>query len=559
MALDAGPDAPSSMDGSSGEADVRVDLDAEPLDVGFDGSAMDATPDEDATIGEDAGPPPPTPDPWVDEFLASVSDRHLASFQTGQRPVIWSQGAILEALLHAYHATGDERILDEAARQMDIIIDGRSSVRGTVEELRGRPVAAWPTDGYNCGDYVAAAVHTAVLVTPIAEFARIVLEEPSLHAAHVDRAERYLQASEDALELHRPQFTNNGDTGRYRHPENNGDLTSCADDPDPGERANDPLPFNMMSAMGMAHIQVGRALEATGASGATHLDRATRLARFFESHLRRDGTRYDWDYAVGGRPEDTAHAGLSMRFVSLIFAEGLHFSRSEVERFVATFRSLAGDLDAIRSHLDPDYGNGPDVRWQRGITRWIPLSEVDRIVYDLARIVYYDADGDSFVTMAMLKRFAPDAYTYPIVARGYEGLPVSNPRRALYPSQAVGLYRPGSTTLSGIDGDAISSCARWLFEDEHSGTIELRYRQTETSIAGDSCTGDGCDTDIGMLFYTSLDGENWERTRIPSPTDDYVTHDIETPVFRQAMACRGGAGNGRKNLQVQWIRVPPVP
>ena len=572
---------------ASGPIDER--LDAGRIDTSTpDALVADTAPQDGATIDapifdatssdaaeQDAQPPavpdgsvdatPPVPDarpplnPIATDFLARVSRNHLDSYVNGTRPVVWSEPAILEALMNVWTRTRDVRLLDEVAHHADIILDGRSSVRGTVDVLRGMPVAAWPTDGYNCGHYYAHAVHSGVIAHPIAWFARVVLEDPGIAPHHVARAERYVVAADAALAVHNDQFSNNGDEGRYRVPTNIGTLSNCPDNTSFNTLGGEPLPYNQMLGPGRAHLEIARAMDAQMAGdGNHHRDRAARLARYFRSALERSGDMYLWEYVLNGRREDTAHAALVIRFVVEAYEAGLVFDDTHLSRFVETFQFLSADMDAVRSHLDATTTGEPSNRWQSGVVRWTPLSIANRIVYDRARAIYYDANGASLTGQSQLIRFKPDAFEYPISGDAYQGLPVLRPRNAMFPSSAAGLYRPPETDLVDLNGTSLSSCAQWTFEQNYSpGPLQVRYRSTTANIAGDSCIGSACDTDIGILLFTSSNGSNWERVSAPTPTDAYVNHTITVPAFRHVMACRGGTGHARRNLQVSFVRVMP--
>lgn len=517
-------------------------------------SFMDAAAEADAA-SSDGGTGPETP-PWespaATAFLKRVSRVHLASFEQGTRPVAWSEAATLEALMHMWEATDDPRILDEVAVHLDVLVRSRSSARGTVEALTGKPVPTWPTDGYDCGHYRASAALTGILTYPMAWFARRVLERPDLDQ-HRDRALTYLRVVEDALVFHRPQYTNNGDTGRYRHPSNYGDLEQCEEEPSFQEKAGRPLPFNMMAAMGRAHLQHARALEANGESGAQHLEYADRLARYFLSHVEAHEDMRVWLYVVDGRYEDIRHASLVIRFVALMTEEGRVFRTPELDGFVETFLFLTEDFRNVRPSLKPDRVGESTVREQQAALRWVPLSIHDRRVYDRAHWIYHDADGDTLLGSALLQRYKPDAYTYPIRARSWQGLPVHQPEGAEQPSWATGLYRPSDTQTGTLNGKTISSCARWIFaQTMRSQTLQLRYRQTARTMAGDSCGT--CDDVGGLLLFTRSAGADWRQVSVPAPTNVYTTREVDVTAVKEVMACRGGAGHGRKNIDVQLVR-----
>ncbi len=537
---DAGPDdAPSDADAGDGGREVT------------DGTT-DTAPDVPSC-------PLADPDPRADEFVAVADGRYLDSFRSGTTPIVWSQGGMHEALIFAFEATGDSRLLDAMIAELDVIAANTAEARDLEDELLGGAPPAWPTDGYACGHFYAHAVHTAIVAWPMAWLAETVLADEDLRCVYEEVARRYIDVVERALGVHDSQWAQSDDTGRYRHPGNIGEFGTC-DGTDYGDRANEPLPFNMMLAIGRAHLSLGRAYEALGDDrAAQHLDRAVRLARFFEDNLSResDYDGYQWLYAVEGRPEDAAHGSLDMRVAVRMHEAGLFFSATHLERFANTYlRYLTTNPHAVRSHLVPDYGGGVDRRWQQAATRWTPLAGVDPNVWHRARYIRFNADGNHLLARAMLLRYAPDENVYPAHASAWRGLPVFRLWGSTGPAAWTGLYRPSDTALVELDGAALSSCAHWEFEAAHTTPLAMRYRQTATPIVGDSCSGDACGTSMGIVVFTSADGVSWSRQSFETPLREEwrvseVTPDSE---YRHVLACRGGAGHARENLQVSWVR-----
>jgi len=397
----------SSPDGSSPDG-------SSPDGSSPDGSSPDASSPDDAGTGgglEDASIAPNMDDPRAEAFLETLGRGHLDSFATGTRPIVWSESANLEALTVVYEGTGDTRILDELMFHIDAILASTSEARGIVDELRGAPVAAWPTDGYYCDHLFAHAVHTGVMTYPMARFAQLVLSTPELVTTYGDSARAYVEAVDAALAVHAGQFRVTGDSGRYDWPDEIAQFGVC-DGTDFADRPGTPLPFNMMLAVGRAHMALGRAMETLDdGRAANHLDRALRLARTFEDNLTAvDGYQgYAWDYIIGGRPEDASHASQCVRFTAQAHREGLYFDDAHMQRLVNTFLDyLALDPDHVRSHLVEDYGGVYERRWQQGAVRWLALSAVTRDVYDRGRYIYDNAEGDSVLGRALLLKWDPD-------------------------------------------------------------------------------------------------------------------------------------------------------
>jgi hypothetical protein len=554
------------------DGDTGVDVDSRrDVDRWFDADAM-ITPDHseadhsdepdltrpDLAVEPDTGVAWPE-HPAVPDFIDSVPRTHLPSFESGREPVVWSEAGYLEALLEMYRATRDVRLLDEMVVHLDVLAANTGAARGLVDVVRGEPVSGWPTERYSCGQLFTHAVHTGILSFPMAWFVRTSLSEPALTARFADRLDDYLDIASAAVAVHDAQFRVSGETGWYRRPADYGALGSC-DGTNYADQAGDPLPFNMMLALGRAHIELGRAFEHLGEGDDSdhHLDGARQLGAYFLDQLAyvADGDRYTWLYSLGGRPEDTSHGALDIRFVTHAHAEGLGFSPTHMTRLANTFTGyLAADPAAVESHLDPDYGSGPDRRWQQGAVRWMNLAATDREVYDLGRWIYHNHEGDTLLGRALLARWRDPDWRYPAFGQAYLDLPVHRLHGGAQPSRSVGLYRPSGTPLYEIGSASISSCAHYTFEAPVS-TLVMRYRHTSAAIAGDSCSGESCGTAVSPLLFVD-DGSGWVRVSgLDTATTDWavVSATLDAP-STDVMLCRGGAGHARDNLQVSYVRV----
>jgi hypothetical protein len=532
------------------DAGSRGALDASPA------PSTDAMPPDGPRGGDADGGGAAPRDPRAPELLEDVSRTHLDSF-AGRSPAIWSEAAILETLVVLYEATADPRVLDELSVHLDALLAHRSSEQGIEDVLRQEPVPAWGTDAYSCGRYYVHAVHTGVLTYPMAWFAATVAEKERLAERHGERARRYGEAASRAVEVHEGQFVSDGSGGHYRAPTNLGELGRC-DGEDPAERAGDPLPFNMMLAVGRTHVELAQLYRTQGASEAAshHRGRAARLARRFRAALRPVSDRYDWDYRPGGRPEDTAHGSLDARFVAHAHAHEIVFTEDELGRLARTFRWLTGDPARVRSHVAADYGSAGGARWQRAAPRWLPVSQVDRTVYDRARNIYYNHEGDTVLARALLLRWKPDARTYPIRGRDLsDELVAHDPMGAVQPARWTGLYRTSDMPARTFAGTTVTSCARYVFDFAQRSRLMLRYRHTREPVAGDGCGGDACGTAPGVVVLTRHGDAGWERTAAPAPeAETYRTHRLDPPMpYTELAVCRSGAGHARDNLQIGYV------
>jgi len=252
----------------------------------------------------------------------------------------WNQGPVMYSYLRMYEATGDKVYLDRFIVHADSVLKTRDSVRG-VTDYRGLSLPAWRAgSSYTLGSkfYIFAA-HTGMIVSPMADFARIVKEENLQE--YQAKAALYLQAAKDAVAVHDDEWVDEGGQGYYR------------------SRKGAPiwsdgvgLPFNMYTIMGEAQINL---YLATGES--IYRERAEKMARHFKNHLTLNQTTgaYVWNYWWGiaftgwtsaNNPttntpeykgyrviEDINHGVLEMRFVEKAYRADIVFTDTDMDRF----------------------------------------------------------------------------------------------------------------------------------------------------------------------------------------------------------------------------------
>ncbi len=180
-------------------------------------------------------------------------------------------------------------------------------------------------------DYV---VHEGMLFWPIASFVETVLADKLLDSRYGDAARRYLKMMDERIipcwEDRWRDFAGGG--GAY--------LATNV----PTHRFPDTvLPHNQYLAMGRAFFVLYRI---TGKK--VYLDRATKMARFFHSKLRRTTDGYIWNYWDPGRPEDasgmpmqrvedSSHASIDIAFAVDAFEMGVVFTKEDLQLMAATY------------------------------------------------------------------------------------------------------------------------------------------------------------------------------------------------------------------------------
>ncbi|NPV73022.1 MAG: hypothetical protein HPY89_04385 [Pelotomaculum sp.] len=232
----------------------------------------------------------------------------------------WGESYVLDSYVTMYEATGDTYYLDKFVTHGKSVLAQRDTSRG-VTDYRGLSLPAWRNGKYTLnGEYAIFAVHTGMIVYPMARFAALVAENPSLNKYREDM-ELFLQAAKDAVAVHRDEWVDNGDTGYYKFP-----------DDMPYKQAGMGLPFNQYLAMARAELMIYRA---TGE--AQYLERARKMLQHFKNSLAvdQDTGGYIWRYSAfySSSYEDTGHAKTDVDAAFQGYSAGVVFNAEDMVRF----------------------------------------------------------------------------------------------------------------------------------------------------------------------------------------------------------------------------------
>ncbi|MHB8985534.1 MAG: hypothetical protein ACYC38_06295, partial [Eubacteriales bacterium] len=252
----------------------------------------------------------------------------------------WGESYLTRAYLLMYEATRDEHYLDSFIGHVDSQLNRRDNIRG-VTDHRGLSLPAWRNGAFtNNTSYWIYAVQTGLTVTPMAEFAAMVNNDPSL-SKYQAKSNEYLQAAKDAVKAHdlrdQPQYLDTN--SRWIE-----DTTSM----------HLALPINMNLAQGSAMFAI---YEATGDK--TYLDKATKVANYFKKYLILNNSlnAYTWKYfpdsdSYGTVYEDADHVVPELEFINFAYKHGI-FNESDMQRFANTATKIMTKSDGtIALRLD---------------------------------------------------------------------------------------------------------------------------------------------------------------------------------------------------------------
>jgi hypothetical protein len=237
--------------------------------------------------------------------------------------IAWGESYQLAALVEMLDATRDPKYAEWIVKLSDWIAKSRDDRQGLRDELRGGILTAWSSTNYSKGSRYVWAVHTGMIVAPMARFAAVVRNDPSLTARWGTDADRLLKIAEEAVAVHDAEYREGprGDEGHLYCP-----------------YLKKHLPLNMQNALARAWLAIDDATKTP-----KHRERVTRLAWFLKNRLRpMDDGSYVWAYwppldGAGDSFEDISHATINVDFMVLCFEHDIVFTRDDIARLEKTF------------------------------------------------------------------------------------------------------------------------------------------------------------------------------------------------------------------------------
>lgn len=292
----------------------------------------------------------------------------------------WGESYVLQSLALMARTTGHPMYFDRMVRHIDGLLAVRDDARG-VSDYRGISGACWRNTSYqDQGEPYCYAVHSGMLIRPMAEYARLVAswrhrDAPAYDGkTYAEKAAEYTAAAAETVAFHDDEWN---PAGYYVF---RGDASFL-------EFAGSDQPLNQSNALGMALFVLH---DVTGEPA--YLEKATALAQRFKAQITQapDGANL-WNYwgkPYAGDGEDISHAAINVEFAGLAAERGVVFTAADMDAFADTFLLRVYRDDATFSDF---VGGGPvnGDSYRAQIGRWVPLTR--------QRTAVYTAVHDAFV------------------------------------------------------------------------------------------------------------------------------------------------------------------
>jgi hypothetical protein len=244
-----------------------------------------------------------------DKELARILSERPQRADNAQGMIAWGYAYTLEALAEMVQATREPRYAEQFVRVADEVIATRDDKHNRRDEIRGKALPAWGSVKYSNDKHYVWAVHTGMIVAPMAQFAAVVKRDNKLRARFGKDAERMLQAATEAMAIHESEYR---------------------DGPAPAEgylycpRLKSHLPLNQLLTPGRAWLWL------YAATGETRYRQfVERLLQFTLNRVRRlpDGAMV-WGYwpgldGPGDKFDDNSHGAITADFLAQCIEHGL--------------------------------------------------------------------------------------------------------------------------------------------------------------------------------------------------------------------------------------------
>jgi hypothetical protein len=244
-------------------------------------------------------------------------------------------------------------------------------------------------DNISLNGWFPYLVHDGMIGVPLAEFVRLVDQNPSTLSSYPAKADTYRNFIENELV---PKWENSSylgnawvnagsSAGFYREPPNVDSFASAT--------LLSPLPYNQYLAFAELLTIM---YEVNG--NAAYLDRATKMHMHFKNGLTTSGSAYVWRYAgYANTIEDTSHGNVDISAVIEMYNGGHVYTLADMDKFTDTLTTKVWNQSMTAPKLH-NYVNGTkgnqtaDYMYTTNMSGWIKLVQFDPLVWHLAAEQY---------------------------------------------------------------------------------------------------------------------------------------------------------------------------
>jgi len=243
----------------------------------------------------------------------------------------WGGPDMARTELQMYCVTGDAAHVVRVIEWAELLMANRSDRRGIPDDFRGEIVKGWISNSYSFGLNYALGSAAAMQCSPISLAIYYVHADPVLRAEYGDRALALLRDVADVMDQFERDYREGPQPGEGHYCNLYSDLTWAQPDE----------PFNLQSFFGSTMLNL---YLITGEE--KYRERAGKIARNFQRHLRPVEDRVVWPYSVfrlrydPEAVEDFSHGGVNAYFAFECVRAGVVFDASDMTRMANLLKFL---------------------------------------------------------------------------------------------------------------------------------------------------------------------------------------------------------------------------
>lgn len=313
---------------------------------------------------------------WYDKYVAyeSVSGSSLYT-STNAAILGWNESYMLRSYVILYELTNDTDWLDKLTTHADFIIANATDV-GSDGYLD------WATTNYGTGGNYPYLVLDGLISLPMAQFIRLVNQNPTTLSAYATKATAYRTFIENEIV---PKWTDSGSyvgncwvqlsssTGYFKEPTTINSLPNGV---------FNPLPYNMMGPF----AQMLWAMYDVNGNTA-YRDRANQIVQYFKNGLTANGTGYKWWYCNISSPhlEDTSHGNLTVDMAIDSYNRGGTITGTHIAGLSNTLTTYMWNQSLtapkVKDYVD---GSGTTYSDTRYLTGWTRMTQFNAKAWTIA-------------------------------------------------------------------------------------------------------------------------------------------------------------------------------
>ncbi len=314
---------------------------------------------------------------WYDKFVTYESASGGAYYNSTNAGTLgWSESYMLRSYVVMYELTKDVAWLNKLTAHADVII-------ANTTDLGSDGYLDWGSTSYGGGGNYPYLVFDGLIALPIAQFIRLVQQNPSTLSAYSTKASTYRTFIENEIV---PKWASSSSymgncwvqlsssTGYYKEPTTFNSFTTAT--------VFNPLPYNMMAPF----AQMLWTMYDVNAN-TSYRDRANHIVQYFKNGLTANGTGYKWWYCNIASPhyEDTSHGNLDVDMAIESFNRGGTIGSTQIAGLSDTYTdnmwNQSSTAPKVKDYVD---GTGTAYGDTKLLTGWTKLTQFNAIAWTIA-------------------------------------------------------------------------------------------------------------------------------------------------------------------------------